>query len=254
VPATHAARARLRTGLPLLAVGAAAWAALALRSPHAGHVPAMGRTPGALAGQAVLMFGAMMVPLAGAPVRHVLDRSLARRRVRAAALFTAAYGLAWTGATVALLLAAGWMAGARSLTVPAMATLAVAAWQCSPAKQHALNRCHGRPQLAAFGASADGDVLRFGLSHAGWCIASCGPLMLLPMLLGRGHLAAMAAVTLWVAGERFEAPAAPRWRVRGPGHAVRIAGARTQAWWRRASAAVGAVRARVDARPGEAFG
>jgi predicted metal-binding membrane protein len=247
---THAARARLRTALPLLAVGAAAWIALALRPFHAGHV----HTPGDLAAGAGLMFASMMVPLAAAPVRHVLDRTLARRRRRAVALFTAGYGLPWMAATGVLLGLARWVAGAGSPAVLALAAATVAAYQCSPAKQDALNRCHARPHLAAFGGRADLDVLRFGLSHGAWCIASCGPLMLLPMLLPGSHLAAMAGVTLWVAGERFDAPAAPRWRWRGPARIVRIASARARVGWRALRTRVGPARPRVDGRPEQAFG
>jgi hypothetical protein len=47
--------------------------------------------------------------------------------------------------------------------------------------------------------------------------------MLLPMLLGHGHLAAMIAVTIVMVGERLDPPAPLRWRLRGPGKLMRIA-------------------------------
>lgn len=232
---TDAARARLRVQAPLLAIAAAASAALALAPSGGAHGAMHGghRAPLPLLAEAALMFAAMMVPLGGAAVRHVRDRGLARRRGRAVALLVAGYAPPWVAATAVLLAAAAWIAAARSAAVLALAVLAVTLWQCSPLKQLCLNRCHAHPPLAAFGPRADLDVLRFGWSHAGWCIGSCWALMLPPMLLGRGHLVAMAAVTLWLAGERLDKPARPRWRLRGPVNVVRIANAQARLWLRR---------------------
>jgi predicted metal-binding membrane protein len=232
---TAAARERMRVRVPLLAAAAAAWLALALQSGAAAHGPTHTArwTPASLAAHAVLMFAAMMLPLSGAPVRHVRDRSFASRRARAVGLFLAAYALPWIAATAVLLLAAAWIVAARDAVVPALAVAGVAVCQASPLKQRFLNRCHGHPALAAFGVRADLDVLRFGLSHAGWCIGSCLALMLLPMLVARdhfAHFAIMAGVTLWLAGERLEKPMPPRWRWRGPGKVVRIAAGRARTW------------------------
>lgn len=211
--------------MPLLAVSAAAWLALVLQ-PHEAAVctmPSLRWAPVPLSVASALMFAAMMVPLIGAPVAHVRDRSFARRRVRAVALFVAGYGLPWLAAGVALLLLAAWIAGSGSAIAVAAAIAAIALWQCSPAKQRCLNRCHAHGELAAFGVRADLDALRFGLTHAWWCIAACAGLMLLPMLFVRGHLPMMAVVTLWLAGERLDRPRPPRWQWRGPAKIVRIA-------------------------------
>jgi predicted metal-binding membrane protein len=171
-----------------------------------------------------LMLVAMMAPLLTAPVRHVRDRSFARRRARAVALFVAGYGAIWSAAGAALLTVA--LAGRRSApesSVPvALATLIALVWQFSPAKQSCLNRCHAHAELAAFAPAADLGALRFGLTHGIWCVGSCWALMLLPLLVSRGHLAAMAAVTLWILAERLERPMPPGWRWRGPGKAVRL--------------------------------
>jgi hypothetical protein len=51
--------------------------------------------------------------------------------------------------------------------------------------------------------------------------------MLIPLLLSRGHIAAMAAVTLWLLAERLDRPRVPGWRWRGPGKAARIVVAQT---------------------------
>lgn len=228
---TPAARERMRVQAPLLATGAAAWLALVLDPAAGGHgsMHSSGGTPAPLVWEAVLMVAAMMIPLSEAPVAHVRDRSLARRRGRAVVLFVAGYALPWIAVAVVLLVAARRIAAA-SPAVWALAVVAVVVCQCSPLKQRSLNRCHAHPPLAAFGARADLDVLRFGALHAVWCIGSCVALMLLPMLFSRGHLVAMAGVTLWLAGERLEKPAPPRWRWRGPVKIVRIARGQARMW------------------------
>lgn len=209
----------MRSQAPLLAVAAAAW--LALIAAPAAHRGAHA-TPAPSVPHAALMFAAMMLPLAGPPVVHVAGRSLARRRRRAVALFLAGYALPWTAATVVLLAAAARIGAAGSPLAPALAVVLIAAVQCSPWKQRCLNRCHAHPALAAFGPRADRDVLRFGASHSLWCMGSCAALMLLPMLVHGGHLVVMAAVTVWLAGERLERPLPPRWRWRGPGMIIRM--------------------------------
>lgn len=216
---TPAAWERRRAQAPLLIVAAAAW--VALIGAQGAHGGAHG-APAPPVLHALLMFAAMMLPLAGPPVIHVRDRSLARRRPRAVAIFLAGYALPWMAATVALLAVAAWVGAAGSVLVVALAVVLIAGVQCSPFKQRCLNRCHAHPALAAFGPRADRDVLRFGVSHSLWCIGSCAALMLLPMLVHAGHLVAMAAVSLWLAGERLERPVPPRWRWRGPGMIVRI--------------------------------
>ena len=221
---TDAARERLQVRLPLFTVSGAAWLLLAAR-PHAMH----GSSVSAIIAASALMFAAMMLPLIGPPLRHVRDRSFARRRLRAIALFAGGYALLWIAAGVALVLAARSIDAAADspLVLPAV-FVATAVWQCSPARQRCLNRCHAHSTLSAFGASADLDALLFGLRHGLWCIGSCSLLMLLPMLLSRGHLVAMAIVTLWLAGERLEAPMSPGWRLRGPGKTLRIIAGQTR--------------------------
>jgi predicted metal-binding membrane protein len=165
-----------------------------------------------------------------APLRHVRARSLARRRPRAMALFCAGYAAVWMSAGVvlaALALAARWAAPAPLACVALVLAVALL-WQASPAKQWCLNRCHRRPALAAFGATADRDAVRFGLAHGAACVGTCWALMLLPLVAGAGHLAAMAAVTLFVLAERLDHPAPLAWRWRGPGKALRIIAAQAR--------------------------
>jgi predicted metal-binding membrane protein len=208
---TPAARERWRVGLPLFAASGAAWIALAAQWPVCSA-----HSLRAMTAHSALMFSAMMLPLVNAPLRHIRDRSFTQRRTRATAIFIVTYGAVWTAAGVVLMMIA---ASIHAAIIVAAAML----WQFSPAKQRCLNRCHAHPELAAFGFAADRDALRFGSAHAVWCAASCSGLMLLPMLAGRGEIAAMAAVTLWIASEKLERASPPQWAWRGPAKAVRIA-------------------------------
>jgi predicted metal-binding membrane protein len=238
---TPAGRERLQVRMPLLAVCGAAWVLLLAQRHEMGgaavcsmpSMPFTGSQAASLTAGSALMFAAMMAPLLGAPVRHVRDRSFVRRRLRGILLFVGGYASLWTVAGVVLLMAAAWIVSAGSPVMVSAAVIAVAAWQFSPAKQRCLNRCHSHSGLSAFGAAADLDVLRFGLEHGLWCIGSCAGLMLLPLLFSRGHIAAMAGVTLWLSSERLEKPMPPRWRWRGPTKAVRIAVAQARLWLQR---------------------
>jgi predicted metal-binding membrane protein len=238
---TPAARERSQVRTPLLFISAAAWILLvaepggtALSAHCSPVIPAATASlglvlavnpPASLAAGWALMLAAMMAPVVVAPVRHVRDQSFARRRARAIALFVAGYAAVWMTAGVMLLalaLAARLAAPESSLPF-ALATAIAIVWQFSPFKQRCLNRCHAHSALAAFGAAADIDALRFGLTHGVWCVGSCWALMLLPLLVSRGHVAAMAVVSLCLFAERLDRPMPPRWRLRGPGKLARIA-------------------------------
>lgn len=181
-------------------------------------------SPAKLALRWALMIAAMMSMLLVEPLRHVHDRSFARRRTRAMVLFVAGYAAVWMAAGVplhALALATQWAAPVPLACLGLVVAIALV-WQVSPAKQWYLNRCHRKPQLAAFGAAADRDAVVFGLAHGAACVGACWALMLLPFVVGQGHLVLMAAVTLFIVAERLESPASLAWRWRCPGKALRI--------------------------------
>lgn len=233
---TPAARERSKVRVPVLFVSAAAWILLVLEpggsGPHAHHMSAM-QASGALVTLALgwaLMLAAMMAPLVIAPIRHVRDRSFARRRGRAIALFVAGYATVWMAAGVVLMsLSRELQQAAPESSVPlALAAIMAIVWQFSPAKQRCLNRGHAHPALPAFDRAADIGALRFGLTHGVWCVGSCWALMLLPLLISGGHVAAMAAVTLWLLGERIERPLPPRWSVQVPQKAARLLAAQAR--------------------------
>jgi predicted metal-binding membrane protein len=241
---TPAARERSLVRVPVLFVSAAAWILLSLEpggmGMHAHHMATMpdasldmllaSNPPASLALGWALMLAAMMAPLVIAPVRHVRDRSFARRRARAIGLFVAGYTAIWMAAGVMLMaLAMAVRLYATESFVPlGLAAIVALVWQFSPLKQRCLNRGHAHPQLAAFGRAADIGALRFGFTHGVWCAGSCWAPMLLPLMVTRGHVAAMAAVTLWLSSERLEPPASPRWSLRVPFRAVRMAAAQVR--------------------------
>jgi predicted metal-binding membrane protein len=178
----------------------------------------------------LLMLAAMTPPLIVAPLKHVRERSFACRRARAMILFVVGYAAVWMIAGTALQLMAFAAQAAASDTRLCFALSASAAmlWQVSPAKQWFLNRCHRRPQLAAFGLPADRAALEFGLAHGAACVGACWALMLLPLFAGQGHVFTMLAVGLFALAERLENAAPLAWRWRGPGKALRIIAAQTR--------------------------
>ncbi|WP_231748308.1 copper chaperone [Burkholderia sp. ABCPW 14] len=188
------------------------------------HLAFLSSSPSKFASDSVLMVAAMMAPLAASPLRHVLDRSFARRRMRAALCFVAGYAAVWTAAWIGLQvvsIAFIW-AVPGPLTRVGLGLALALFWQCSPAKQWFLNVCHRRPSLAAFGMAADRDALRFGLASGVSCAGNCWALMLLALLTGPVHVLATIVVMCFIFAERLERPAPPAWRSRGPGKAVRI--------------------------------
>jgi predicted metal-binding membrane protein len=188
-------------------------------------------TSAQLASNWALMVAAMMLPLVITSLRHVCDRSFARRRARATLLFLLGYVLMWMTAGFVLQVmafAARWAVPGLLLCLGVVVAIAIL-WQVSPAKQSCLNRCHRRPHLAAFDLAADRDAFSFGLMNGASCVGSCWALML-TVVASQGHALGMVAVTLFAFGERLEGPAPLAWRWRGPFKALRIAAAQVDMW------------------------
>jgi len=180
--------------------------------------------PASLAAGWALMLVAMMSPVLIAPIRHIRLRSFTHRRARSIVLFVAGYAAIWIALGVVLLaieLAVELFAPQSYLPAAGVVLIALV-WQFSPIKQRCLNRCHAHTELAAFGAAADFDALRFGTTHGIWCAGSCWALMLFPMLLPQGHVVAMATVAVLIFSERLEQPRPPCWCWRGLGKVIRI--------------------------------
>jgi predicted metal-binding membrane protein len=170
-----------------------------------------------------LMLAAMMAPVLIPPIRHVWLQSFEHRRARSIGLFIAGYAAIWLAAGALML--AGELAASllvRQWHLPLTGALIALLWQFSPIKQQCLNRGHDHPPLIAFGFAADRDALRFGVSHGIWCVGACWALMMFPMLLPRGHVAAMAAVAFLIFSERLEHPVWPHWGWRVSSKLMRI--------------------------------
>jgi predicted metal-binding membrane protein len=236
---THAARERLQVSAPIFFASTAAWILLVIKGarapvchaqmPDAASVKRLFPLAGSdfltsFTAAWALMLASMMLPMLTAPVRHIRNRTFARQRVRAIALFLSGYATVWmiAGAGLALLAATARSHAGEILALTA-ATTAALLWEFSPAKQTCLNRCHVGVELDVFGIAANWSALRFGLIHGKWCIGSCWLLMLLPWMVVRNHLLIMAVVMLWLFAERLDPPMRPRWRWRVPVKAFRIA-------------------------------
>lgn len=234
---TPAARERQRVRVPLMVASAVAWIALVAQATAAPTMqdmsgPSMadmasGVDPGPWVVGGALMVVAMMVPLLGPPIRHVLAASLARRRARSVAEFLVGYLGMWVVVGAAMM-ALPEVVDVRPGVAVTVAGTVAAVWQVSPIKQRCLNRLHAHPALPAFGPAADCAAVRFGLTHAGWCVGACWSLMVLAVVVPGWSLPAMALVTLWLAAERLERPELPAWRLRVPGKGARLVVARTR--------------------------
>ena len=239
------ARERRRVRTPVLAVTGVAWLVTSIalggdvRSPQPGDgsagmvmsnpsgTSAMNHLPHPSAGSLLGFLGmwlltvtAMMSPLLIRPLRHLGARTLPRHRFAARTLFLASYAAVWSVGGFVLIA----IAEVLDRLGPAVPVAAGAAllWQCTPVKQRCLNRHHAYPPLAAFGRPARRAAVRFGSRRAAWCVGSCWPLMLLPLVVVGDPLAVMAAATLWIWAEQLEFPAVASWRIRVPGRAVLI--------------------------------
>jgi predicted metal-binding membrane protein len=232
-------------------------AALDARLAHAGHaghahhavvdagLPASHASTGNVAGLLVgwaLMLTAMMAPLLIPALRHVRARSLRSRRWRAVSLVTVAHAAVWTVGGIVLLAVASAL---RSVTGHAdlavlLGLLAAVTWQLSPLKQYCLNRHCAHSPISSFGGAADRDTLRFGGTHAAWCLGSCWALMLVSLLAPAWHVAAMLVVSVWMWVEPLDRPERPTWRVRLPLRFLRIAGATVRSLPQRVAIRAGA--------------
>jgi predicted metal-binding membrane protein len=171
-----------------------------------------------------VMMVAMMLPTA-LPAVTVFG-NLARRRsaqtgsASPTAVFAAGYIVAWTG--YAAVAAVGQVALARaalltpmlqsaSIALSAAILLTAGVFQFTVFKDACLTKC--RTPLAFFLAEwRDGKAggLVLGLKHGSYCVGCCWALMTVMFVVGTMNLLWMAALTLFVLGEKL-APA--RWRL-----------------------------------------
>jgi predicted metal-binding membrane protein len=160
-----------------------------------------------------MMLVAMMPPLLAGPIVHVRQSSLVRRRARAVAGFVLGYAAVWLAMGVPLGLLALLADAAFGPAAFPLAVAAALAWSASPAHRQLLNRAHRLRPISLFGLRADGDCLVFGIEHGLFCAATCWAWMLVPLLAGGWHYAAMLSTGTVLLAERLSLPRAARWRV-----------------------------------------
>jgi predicted metal-binding membrane protein len=172
-----------------------------------------------------VMMVAMMLPTA-LPAVTVFD-NLARRRASmtgetsSSALFVVGYIAAWTGYSAAAAVGQIVLSRAALLTpmlestsvvLSAVILLCAGAFQFTALKDACLSKC--RTPLAFFLAEwRDGmaGALKVGFKHGSYCVGCCWAVMAVTFVVGAMNLAWMAALTLFILGEKV-APA--RWRLR----------------------------------------
>lgn len=170
-------------------VASAAWSALTLQQVGerigGSHLHAnlesgwiLGSEWAGVLGVAFLMAAAMMSPLVLGTIRHVALTTFWPRRYRAATFFLLAYLVVWAIVGAALTVATVLLSALIGFsTTCAIAFVAAAAWQFTPAKRRALRRCERRISIAGDGWRADVACLRYG-AIAGWsCVVTCWAFM-----------------------------------------------------------------------------
>jgi predicted metal-binding membrane protein len=153
----------------------------------------------------ILMIIAMMTPALAGPFLHLWFRSLSRHRLRSIALFLLGYLSVWLAASVLLFAIALSLVSftAEVFLAATVAAILALIWHASALRSHCLARCHLRPRLSIFGLGALANPLRFGATHAAWCVTTCWALMLACFCTrDAAHLATMMLGAVVIALER----------------------------------------------------
>jgi predicted metal-binding membrane protein len=150
-----------------------------------------------------LMALAMTLPAAIPVTQHVAINSFRRRQWRAVAEFLLAYLVLWLVFGFLAMTALALLPSASPSLLLAAGLLVAAAWELTPLKRVALNRCHRSSPLPPRGWRASAGVARFGVMHGGACIASCWGAMLVMLVAPSGRLAWSVALTVVTAWEKL---------------------------------------------------
>lgn len=169
-------------------------------------------SPGRLLGEWALMLLAMMPPLLAMPLMHVWRSSSKRKRISVAATFLLGYGMTWMIAGPMLIELALLIRGGLGEQVWFAVLVVALVWGASPLQRQSLNKAHRLKRIGLFGLTAYTDAFSFGATHGWWCIASCWAWMLLPLVSGSWHFAAMVAGGTVMLLERLSPSSQPRWR------------------------------------------
>lgn len=148
--------------------------------------------PGAWFLSSALMTLAMMAPMLLTPILELSLPGRHGRQLSSTVLFVGSYLAFWTVICLPLTI----IATVLRMILPApwplvLVCIAALAWEVSPAKRA---RGNFQPKTLDGGLASLGDGIRYGVS----CAIACWVLMLLPLLVARAHVGAMAIVTLWL--------------------------------------------------------
>jgi predicted metal-binding membrane protein len=208
------AAVRVRLGLVVLLLGAAALAWWSTADRMAGMDAGPGSDLGALGwflGVWVVMMAAMMFPSL-APTVALYAKMTRRRGTSLGVLFTGGYLLVWgvAGALAYGLFRLGaslfggdlaWHTGGRWLAAGVLALAAI--YELTPLKNACSAKCRS-PLGFLLGTWRDGrrGALQMGSRHAGWCLGCCWALMAALFALGVMSLTWMALVAALIALEK----------------------------------------------------
>lgn len=183
-----------------------------------------------------VMMVAMMVPSAAPLVLMVAkvnrQRDRAERPLVPTGLFLLGYLIAWTGFSVVATLAQ-WALESAALLSPMMVAsspvlgglllLAAGVFQLTPLKHACLTHCRSPVGFVmSHWREGPAGALRMGLEHGVYCVGCCWVLMALLFLAGVMNLLWIAAISIFVLGEKL----LPRGDLlgRGAGVAFAVAG------------------------------
>jgi predicted metal-binding membrane protein len=200
----------------LAATSALAWVALFRLPMDTGFQVWSARDFALMLAMWVAMMLGMMVPSAAPAV--LIYAAVARRAAReghavaSTPAFVAGYALAWTGFSVAATLAQ-WGLERAALLSPALvassprfgAAILVAAgvYQLTPWKDACLRHCRSPAHfIAAHWRPGPTGALRMGFAHGLYCLGCCWLLMALLFVGGVMNLLWIAAIALFVLGEK----------------------------------------------------
>ncbi len=156
----------------------------------------------------VVMLAAMMFPVALPSVRRYRQLRPTGSRLQFAG-FLGAYFMIYVGAGVVAYLALAtvqsWISGptADDVRIAALVLGLVGVYQLSHAKGRVLGRCIACECGLRHERSGRTAGLRDGLAHGWSCLACCGPLMIVMLLIGMMNLAWMAILALLMLLERL---------------------------------------------------
>jgi predicted metal-binding membrane protein len=144
----------------------------------------------------LLMSAAMTFPAVLPAAQHVAANSFRRRRSPAVGVFLGAYLLLWLAFGIAAETALAPLRGGPAYIIFSLALAVAAAYELTPVKRWAVNRCHRTTPLPPSGLPGIASVARFAWINGSGCVASCGPAMLAMLLAPTAQPLAMAAFTV----------------------------------------------------------